>query len=376
MRRRGAVLEYERLNISCIAETPFVHRLDQMFQESYVHSTRLLWEMKSIGGELLSSLLLTTQDLDTATRNKLAQTAEEKGAASIHSWQVEGVRILPVFVYNLVPGESLDEGTDGIENNNNSNARGKDRAARLFENHSPFAVGPEGDTVLVLQAKGSASDPSFERGEELRLPLRDSTQAVVAGLLRCLYGTIPPDRWFPMGRQDSTLDLSWAHGFHPFAPLGFGGSVPGQLLGDVAMRNAVVARAAAAAGFISTTARVLEDFAQAFAPSELVVGVSAAPLFVVGAATRPEWGQALKNVLEVTGLPTEGIADVLVEQELLCERKSSFEAMLSSLPREDLAQKLEDVEILRKESDTALDRVRNARAGVFFFSCYKSNCGH
>lgn len=247
-----------------------------MLQEGYVDSARLMFEMKSADDGLASSLLsdLGRRNWDLVHLDVASAAKEEVSIRSSNR-----LRVLPVFVLcqgaddatngnRTSDGVDINTGGDGVHDH----VPTMEHLVRLFEGSSPFAAQVGGDAVLVLQSKGSAPVPFFERDEKLRLSLSDATPAVVAGLLRGLYGATPPDHWWPSERQDAALDLTWAHGYHPFAPFGFGGSEPGKLLVDIARRNTVASRAAAAAKALATAAGALEDFAKTSVPSKLIVG--------------------------------------------------------------------------------------------------------
>lgn len=316
-----------------------------MVQEGYVDSARLLLEMKSAGDELASSLL---SDLGTPDWNLRVRLDVDVAVAAKGNRRGQRVRVLPVFVFCLEDVDKPSGGGDGRVDEDSNRAHGKDRAARLFEDSSPFSAEIGGDTVLVLQSEGSAPVPFFEREETLRLPLTDSTQAVVAGLLRSLHGTTPPDHWWPPGQQVPAADLSWAHGFHPFPPFGFGGSTPGELLADIAARNAVVSRAAATAETLSAAASALEDFAQAAVPIELVSGRG---------AIHGEWGEALKVVSEAVGLPRHVLSPVIHAHGAVHAAMVEYEEALKASPGADLKAALERMEGLRDRASKLLRKV-------------------
>lgn len=328
-------------------------------------SARLMHEMKSLGDELTSPLLsdMGPPDWDPRVRLDVDVALAKRNTQGFDNRRI---RILPVFVFCL---EDVDmtssESTRREGGGNNTLPRGRDRAARLFEDNRPFSAEIGGDAVLVLQSEGSAPVPFFERRrtEPLRLPLDDSTQAVVAGLLRGLHGTTLPDQWWPLEKQDSDLDLFWVHGFHPFAPWGFGGSVPGKLLADVAARNAVASRAAATARALSAAASALESFAQAAVPSELVVGALREPLFRGQGSTGKEWGQALKGVSEAAGLPAHVIDPVLDVHKAIYSAIVEFENALEANSDVVLEVALRHMESLRHAASQVLLEVSSSCFG-------------
>ena len=288
----------------------------QVHQEGFVDGDKLLMEMIS-AGDVLASSLFSDLGGDALLRLDVALGAGSRPNGAHGS--SGNVRVLPVFVFCLGDADGPLSGSSGNSDLHDSTARVQERTpkqgvrARLFEDSSPFKAEVGGDAVLVLQSEKSAPVPFYERQEMLRLPLMDATQAVVAGLLRGMHGTTAPDHWWPLEQQNAALDLTWAHGYHPFAPFGFGGSQPGELLAKVARRNAVVSRAAAVATTLAETAAVLEEFARAVLPSELLMAGLWTELCMDGAATREDWGLLLETAALSAGLPailTQSATDV------------------------------------------------------------------
>lgn len=307
----------------------------QVHQEGFVDGDKLLMEMKSAGDALASSVF---SDLggDDLLRLDVALGAGSPSKVS-HGLSGDSVRVLPVFVFCLGDADGpFSEYTETASNDLRGSTTGaqerspkRDVSARLFERSSPFKAEVGGDAVLVLQSESSAPAPFYERQEILQLPLTDATQAVVAGLLRSMHGTTAPDHWWSLEQQEPALDLSWAHGYHPFAPFGFGGSQPGELLANVARRNAVVSRAAAVASTLAETATVLEEFARAALPSELLAAGLWSELCTDGAAIKGDWGYLLQTAASSIGLPAYLAQPATDVHRLLYEAVGDFEGKLN-----------------------------------------------
>lgn len=330
----------------------------QIHQEGFVDGDKLLMEMKSAGDALASSVF---SDLggDDLLRLDVALGAGSPSKVS-HGLSGDSVRVLPVFVFCLGDADGplseytvsseLRGSTTGVQ----ERAPKQDVPARLFEGSSPFKAKIGGDAVLVLQSESSAPVPFYERQEMLRLPLTDATQAVVAGLLRSMHGTTAPDHWWPLEQQDSALDLSWAHGYHPFAPFGFGGSQPGELLANVARRNAVVSRAAAVASTLAETASALEGFARAALPSELLAAGLWSELCMDGAAIRGDWGHLLQTAALSAGLPAHLVQPAADVHRLLHDAVGDFEGKL------DMARGTGLMKLV-----AAMDRQKNGAMSIY-----------
>ncbi|CAM9295199.1 unnamed protein product, partial [Discosporangium mesarthrocarpum] len=150
--------------------------------------------------------------------------------------------------------------------------------AYLFEHGQVFATksgsqSGRGNTVFVLQAEGNAQMPFFEREEMIGLPMADATPGVVAGLLQAVHAVGPPQQWWSPAGGTKSLDLLWAHGYHPFGPFGFGlGSGLGTLVSETARRNAVTSHAANAAATLAIAVETLNEFAWSVIPGELLLG--------------------------------------------------------------------------------------------------------
>lgn len=317
--------------------------------------------MKSAGDALASSLLSDAggRDWGHLLRLDVALAADERpqGLGQLHG---AAVRVLPVFVFCL---GNIDEplvagaGADSVGGDaGQSPSPRKERPAQLFEGSHPFAAQVGGDAVLVLQSEGTAPVPFFERSDVLGIPMSDATQAVVSGLLRGMHGTTAPDHWWSWQQQDATLDLSWAHGFHPFAPFGFGGA--GALLAEVAQINAVVSRAAAAARALAEATRTLEDFAMVVVPSELLVEGSRATLFGGGGVTNRAWGQMLHSTADSLGLPTDILEPVVNVHQSVLEALDVFEQKLHKIRGASLAKALAAMERERQNAEAILSHVR------------------
>lgn len=325
-------------------------------QEGYVDSARLLLEIKSAGDELASSLLLDlgTPDWNSRVRLDVDVALGTKGYP--HGSNNQRVRVLPVFVFCL---EDMDvsSGGDDRSGQDSSPAGGTDHTARLFGDSRPFSAEIGGDTVLVLQSEGSAPIPFFERNETLRLSSADSTQAVLAGLLQSLHGTTPPDHWWSPDQENPSTDLSWAHGFHPFAPFGFGSSTPGELFADIATRNAIATRAVATAQTLSTAANMLENFAQVAVLSDLVTGG-----FSGMEAMNKDWGQTLKMASESIGLSPHVVHHVVDAHDMVHAAVVEYEEELGASPGADVKVVLKRMEGLRDKANMLLREVKSAAA--------------
>lgn len=358
------MLLYTYTLASCSLRCPYTVTLwlGQVRQEGYVDGDKLLFHVKSAGDTLASSLL-SDLGADHLLRLDVALAAEGRpqGLTRLHG---AGLRVLPVFVFCL---EGVDEpvlhkptniDADGGTADAQERTSRKERPARLFAGSSPFVAEVGGDAVLVLQSEGSAPVPFYERSEAVRLPLSDVTQAVVAGLLQGMHGTTAPYHWWSPEQQDFALDLSWAHGYHPFAPFGFGGSEPGELLADVARRNAVASRAAAVAAALEEAARVLEDFAQTVVPSELLVAGVRTALCRDGASMKEEWGRVFEEAAASAGLPPHLIEPALDVHRLLHDAVGDFEEELRTARGASLAATVATLDRARSVASSILGQVK------------------
>lgn len=321
--------------------------------------------MKSTGDALASSLLSDAggRDWDHLLRLDVALAADDRpqGLGQLHG---AAVRVLPVFVFclgnteePLVASAGGSTGTGSFSDGDGKNpSPRKERPAQLFEGSRPFAAEVGGNAVLVLQSEGTAPVPFFEHSDIVRLPMSDATQAVVSGLLRGMHGTAAPDHWWSSQQQDATLDLSWAHGYHPFAPFGFGGA--GALLAEVARRNAVVSRAAAAAGALVEAARTLEDFVNLFVPSEPLMEGSLGTLIRNGGETNGAWGKHFHSVAESSGLPAHIVKPVVGAHQSVLEALDAFEQELQKVPVASFAEALAAMEMERQGAEVILGQVR------------------
>lgn len=338
----------------------------QVHQEGFVDGDKLLMEMKS-AGDVLASSLFSDLGGDALLRLDVALGAgsQPQGPHGLRG----DVRVLPVFVFCLGDTDAPLSGYTSSSDLRDSPAKAPKRTptqgvpARLFEGSSPFKAEVGGDAVLVLQSEESAPVPFYERQEKLRLPLTDATQAVVAGLLRGMHGTTAPDHWWPLEQQDAALDLTWAHGYHPFAPFGFGGSKPGELLAKVARRNAVVSRAAAVATTLAETAAVLEEFARATLPSELLMAGLWTELCIDGAATRGDWGQLFETAASSAGLPALLAQPAMDVHRLLHDAVDDFERRLKTAKGEGLIRL---VATMDKQQHGAMSIYGQVRSPVYF----------
>lgn len=311
-----------------------------------------------MGDELVSSLL---SEFGADHLLRLDATLATEGRPEIiHRLDGAGVKILPVFVFCLEHTEdpfsdaSAKSETAGDASDGPEQGPRKELPARLFEGNSPFAAEVGGDSVLVLQSEHSAPIPFFERSETLRLPLLDATQAVMAGILKVMHGTTAPDHWWPLEQDTATLDLSWAHGYHPFSPFGFGGSEPGQLFVDVARRNAVASRAASVAAALAEASRVLEEFAETAVPNELLLPPGYREVLCRdGAATKEGWGDIFESAAASAGLPADLVTPVMHVHRLIREAVGTFEGDLATTRARSLTELV-----------TAMDRAQD-RASSF-----------
>lgn len=335
----------------------------QVHQEGFVDGDKLLMEMKS-AGDVLASSLFSDLGGDALLRLDVALGA---GSGSKGSHGLSGdVRVLPVFVFCLADTDEPLSGYTSSSDLRDSTARVQERTpkqgvpARLFEGSSSFKAEVGGDAVLILQSEKSAPVPFYERQEKLRLPLMDATQAVVAGLLRGMHGTTAPDHWWPLEQQNAALDLTWAHGYHPFAPFGFGGSQPSELLAKVARRNAVASRAAAVATTLAETSAILEEFARAALPSELLMTGLWSELCMDGATTRGDWGLLFETAASSAGLPailTQPATDV---HRLLHGAVGDFERRLETAKGEGLMTLVAAMDKQQSGAMTIYGQVRSA----------------
>lgn len=317
--------------------------------------------MKSAGDTLVSSLL-SDSGADHVLRLGVALAAESKAQEIPRLDGSAGVRVLPVFVFCL--GDA-DETLSTAPTSSTSEERGlrlrKERPARLFEGSSPFAADVGGDAVLVLQSDGSAPIPFYERSETLRLPLSDATQAVVAGLLKSVHGISAPHHSWSSAQQAAAVDLSWAHGYHPFAPFGFGGSEPGELLADIARRDAVASRASVVAATLVEAAAVLEDAAEAVVPTQLLVTRAKTELSQDGAATKGEWGRHFESSVASEGLPANLVDTVVAVHRKLYDAVGTFEEELTKARGMKLTDVITSMEKAQGEASSALAHVRAPR---------------
>lgn len=342
----------------------------QVRQEGFVNGDKLLMEMKS-AGDVLASSLFSDLGGDGLLRLDVALGAGSRPKGS-HELSGDSVRILPVFVFCLGDTDGPLSDFTSSSDLRDSTARVQERTtkrgvpARLFERSSPFKAEVGGDAVLVLQSEKSAPVPFYERQEMLRLPLTDATQAVVAGLLRSMHGTTAPHHWWPSEQQDAALDLTWAHGYHPFAPFGFGGSQPGELLAEVARRNAVVSRSAAVATTLAETAAVLEEFARAALPSELLMAGLWTQLCMDGAATRGDWGQTFETAASSAGLSATLAQPATNVHRLLHDALIDFERRLNTAKGGGLVKLVAAMDKQQTEAMSIYDEVRSP--GCFHMS--------
>lgn len=303
----------------------------QVLQEGYIDGGRLLLEMKS-AGDMLTSLLLSDVG---------AQGLARPGGA--------GVRVLPVFVFCLTGADEslLDAscgsagGTDPISDEHLASR--KRRPATSFEGGSHFWAEMTGDTVLVIKSEDGSV-----------------TQPVTSGLLRALHGTIAPDhRWSPE-QQGPVLDLSWARGYHPFAPFGFDNSEPGDLFVDLARRNAVASRAAEATSTMSEVSGMLEALADSALPSEILSTGQRADLCRDNAATQERWGHVFEAAATSGDLPEDSVLEVVGVHRSLRKAVVSFETELKRVREASFTDVMAAMDTSRGDALSVLDQVRAA----------------
>lgn len=319
----------------------------QVLQERYVDGGRLLLEMKS-AGDMLTSLLLSDVGTDSVLRLDVALAAEN-GAQSSARRGGAGVRVLPAFVFCLTGGEeSLIDASSGSAAGTDPTsdehlASRKRRSVTSFEGGSHFWAEMAGDNVLVIQS-----------GDE------SVTQPVTSGLLRALHGTIAPDhRWSP-DQQSLVLDLSWARGYHPFAPFGFGNSEPGDLFVDVARRNAVASRAAEAASTMSEVSGILEALADSSLPSEIISTGLRSDLCRDNAATQEGWGHVFEAAATFGDVPVDSVLGVVGVHSSLRKAVVSFETELKKARKASLLDVMTAMDTSRGDARSVLDQVRVA----------------
>lgn len=318
-----------------------------MLQEGYIDGGRLLLEMKS-AGDMLTSLLLSDVGTDSVLRLDVALAAKNGAQGSARPGGA-GVRVLPVFVFCLTGAEeSLLDASSGSAAGTDPTSEGhfatrKRRPVTSFEGGSHFWAEMAGDTVLVIQSEDGSV-----------------TQPVTSGLLRALHGTIAPDhRWSPE-QQSLVLDLSWARGYHPFAPFGFDNSEPGDLFVDVARRNAVASRAAEAASTMSEVSGILEALADSALPSEVLSAGLRSDLCRDNAATQEGWGHAFEAAATFGGLPVESVHGVVGVHSSLRKAVMSFETEVKKARKGSLIDVMAAMDTSRGDARSVLEEVRAA----------------
>lgn len=311
--------------------------------------------------DTLASFILSDWQGDPLLRLDAALAAGD-GLQSVSEMQKAGIRVLPIFVFSL---ESADGPTLRSPPSGSTDASRPaailEHPGRLFQGNSAFAAEAGGDSVLVLHSEGSVPIPLYARSDTLQLNLANATQSVIGGLLQSVYGTTAPDRWWPPRQQNPVTDLSWAHGFHPFAPFGFGGPELGKLLVDTAHRNAVVSIASAVATTLIEAAKVLEEFAQIAVPNALLLGGMHATLSSDRAAMQGEWGREFETAATTADLPAHLISPALDVHRSLHDAVNAFERGLDTLIGASLAEAVSAMEGSRRGASSLVLQVKTKR---------------
>ncbi|CAM9102491.1 unnamed protein product [Choristocarpus tenellus] len=336
-------------------------------EEGYVDSTNLFMEIKSAGDTLTSALLsdagvdaLVTLDLaleaGKATKDILGTTDgtidKDKNQVLVHT--------LPVFVLSATehsPPTDRREVVEGVQS--------MGRPAHLFDNDQVFAAQEGGGVVLVLQAETSTLVPFFEESgngamDMIEINLEDATSGVVAGLLTALHGLAPPHEWWSPGSEKMSLDFTWSHGYHPFAPFGFVKGLPGALFVDIAHRNAVASSLAVAASSLSKAIDTLDNFGRSAIPGELLLGEQRASLSTGGGSARAGWGSALSTAAEDSGIPVSHVYHVLSVQHLVSATVERLEGEAEVLPGKRVSEAVNVVKGLERRAQDVLRQVQLA----------------
>lgn len=195
--------------------------------------------------------------LDSRTLlDEMLHSADELATTLLHSHSLtshasSGHRILPVYVFSLL----------GLPRD------------LLLDRYYTHTRTPSG--VLVLQTGANGVElPYFSEDGSVRANTRAPTRVIVAGIASVLGGLAHPyDTYSPSQPQATQQDYRWAVGHHPFGPFATAPHLSQTLL-DAILRNAVVARLAAALAQVRRAHGLLHAFERDYsvAPGMTVAG--------------------------------------------------------------------------------------------------------